>query len=72
MIALTATATKLTKDTILDVLLMDDPYEIKDSPNKLNLTYAVESGMSKDTDLQFYFGRLVDELKIKQIKQVSC
>ena len=28
MIALTATATKLTKDTILNVLPMDDPYEI--------------------------------------------
>ena len=68
MIALTATATKLTKDTILNVLLMDDPYEIKDSPNKLNVTYVVEC-MSKDTDLEFYFGWLIDELKIKQ---VSC
>lgn len=60
MIALTATATKLTEDTILNVLLMDDPYEIKDSPNKLNLTYVVEC-MSKDTDLEFYFGWLIDE-----------
>ena len=68
VIALTATATKLTKDTILNVLLMDDPYEIKDSPNKLNLTYVVEC-MSKDTDLEFYFGWLIDELKIKK---VSC
>ena len=66
MIALTATATKLTKDTILNVLLMDDPYEIKDSPNKLNLTYVVEC-MSKDTDLEFYFGWLIDELKIKKV-----
>ena len=68
MIALTATATKLTKDTIHNVLLMDDPYEIIDSPNKLNLTYIVEC-MSRDTDLEFYFGWLIDELKTKQ---VSC
>ena len=66
MIALTATATKLTKDTILNVLLMDDPYEIKDSPNKLNLTFLVEC-MSKDKDL--ILGWLIDELKVKK---VSC
>ena len=47
---------------------MDNPYEIKESPNKLNLTYIVEY-MHKDTDLEFYFGWLVDELKTKQ---VSC
>ena len=68
IIALTATATKLTKNTILNVLLMDNPYEIKESPNKLNLTYIVEC-MHTDTDLEFYFGWLVDELKTKQI---SC
>ena len=68
IIALTATATKLTKNTILNVLLMDNPYEIKESPNKLNLTYIVEC-MHKDTDLEFYFGWLVDDLKTKQ---VSC
>ena len=68
IIALTATATKLTKDTILNVLPMDNPHEIKESPNKLNLTYIVEC-MHKDTDLEYYFGWLVDELKTKQ---VSC
>ena len=68
IIALTATVTKLTKNAILNVLLMDNPYEIKESPNKLNLTYIVEC-MHKDTDLEFYFGWLVDELKTKQ---VSC
>ena len=47
---------------------MDNPYEIKESPNKLNLTYIVKC-MHKDTDLEFYFGWLVDELKVKQ---VSC
>ncbi|XP_068757874.1 uncharacterized protein [Montipora capricornis] len=68
IIALTATATKLTKDTFLNVLLMDNPYEIKESPNKLNLTYVVEC-MRKDTHLEFYFEWLIDELKTKQ---VSC
>ena len=66
MIAPTATATKLTKDTILNVLLMDNPDVIKESPNKLNLTYIVEC-MHKDTDLEFYFGWLIDELKSKQV-----
>ena len=61
MIALTATATKLTKDTILNVLLVENPYEIKESPNKSNVTYSVEY-MPKDSDHELYFGWLVDEL----------
>lgn len=61
MIALTATAIKLTKDTILNVLLMENPYEIKESPNKSNVTYSVEY-MPKDSDHELYFGWLVDEL----------
>ena len=61
MIALTATAIKLTKDTILNVLLMENPYEIKESPNKSNVTYSVEY-MPKDSDHELYFGWLADEL----------
>ena len=61
MIAPTATATKLTKDTILSVLLMENPYEMKESPNKSNVTYSVEY-MPKDSDHELYFGWLVDEL----------
>lgn len=41
MVALTATATKLTEDTIKKVLLMQNPFDIKESPNKVNLTYSV-------------------------------
>ena len=41
MVALTATATKLTEDTIKKVLLMQNPLDIKESPNKVNLTYNV-------------------------------
>lgn len=65
MIALTATASSLTKSVTLDMLLMKKPYEIKDSPNKLNITYAVEY-LAQDADLQDYFGWLIDELKLKQ------
>ena len=65
IIALTATATKLTKDTILNVLLMENPYEITESPSKLNITYAVEY-MQKDTEHELSFGWLVDELRTRQ------
>ena len=61
MIALTATATKLTKDTILNVPLMENPYEITESPNKSNVTYSVEY-ISKDSDHELCFGWLVNEL----------
>lgn len=41
MVALTATATKLTEDdTIKKVLLMQNPLDIKESPNNVNLTYS--------------------------------
>ena len=65
MVALTATATKLTKDTIQNVLLMENPYEITKSPNKQNITYSVEY-MQKDTVHELYFGWLADELTTRQ------
>ena len=61
VLALTATATQLTRDTILSLLEMQDVYEIKESPNKLNLTYVVEY-MDKDTELKYYFDWLTDQL----------
>ena len=67
MVALTATATKLTKDTILSLLNMENVEEIRESPNKLNVTYVVQY-MDKDTELEFYFGWLTDELKQNQEK----
>ena len=54
MIVSTATATKLTKATIMSVLLMQKPFEIKESPNKPNVTYVVEC-MRKDTEHKAYF-----------------
>ena len=58
MVALTATATKLTKDTIQNVLLMENPYEISKSPNKPNITYAVEY-MQKDTEPELFLAGLL-------------
>ncbi len=67
MIALTPTATKLTRDTILSLLNMESAVEIKESPNKLNVAYVVHN-MDKDTELEFYFDWLTDELKESQEK----
>lgn len=67
MVALTATATKLTRDTILSLLNMENVVEIKESPNKLNVAYVVQY-MDKDTELEFYFSWLTDELKHSQEK----
>ena len=65
MIALAATATQVTKETILSILCMDDCFKIEESPNKINVSYAVEC-MHKDTELEFYFIWLADELKSKE------
>ena len=62
MVALTATATKLTEDTIKNILLMQNPLEIKESPNKVNLTYSVTK-MDKDFDLEVYFEWLAEDIK---------
>ena len=62
MVALTATATKLTKDTIKKVLLMQNPLDIKESPNKVNLTYSVIK-MNKDCDLELFFEWLVEDIR---------
>lgn len=68
MIALTATATKLTKETIFNILLMEKPFEVQESPNKPNVTYIVKC-MQKDADHELYFEWLVKELKLKR---TSC
>ena len=69
MIALTATATGVTESTIFDILRMYDPVKFVESPDKPNITYAVEY-ISNDADLQDYFAWLVDNLK-KQGKQCN-
>ena len=69
MISLTATATKLTKATILSILLMDKPFEIQESPNKPNVTYVVEC-IQKEKDHEWYFEWLVEELLIRKTSSV--
>ena len=59
MIALTATGTNLTKETILNILLMEKSFEVQEGPNKPNVTYIVHC-MQKDTDHELYFEWLVE------------
>ena len=67
MIAVTATATKDSRDAIIDVLQMKDPYEIYESPEKSNVTYVVEA-IPTETNLQQCFEWLADELRIKGVE----
>ncbi|XP_022791375.1 mediator of RNA polymerase II transcription subunit 34-like isoform X1 [Stylophora pistillata] len=62
IVALTATATNKTRDTIFDILLMKEPYVIFDSPNKPNLTYSIHY-MEKEVDIVYYLGWLADDLR---------
>ena len=62
VIALTATATRLTRDTILNILDMECFVEIKESPNKTNIRYVVHS-MDKRTEHEEYFAWLTDTLR---------
>ena len=62
MMALTATATEETKETIIDVLRMKDVYEAAESPNQKNITYVVNY-MPKDSEVQDYLSWIVEEIK---------
>ena len=66
IIALSATATTVTRNTIYDVLLMENPFVVTESPNKVNIAYSV-TYMSRNADLEYYFGWLVDELKQQKV-----
>jgi len=61
IIALTATATTNTKETIIDVLLMENPHIITESPDKPNVAYSVYY-MPKNKDIEEHFQWLIDEL----------
>ena len=50
VVALTATATKLTRDTVFNLLNMKNAVEIQESPNKLNVVQY----MDKDMELESY------------------
>lgn len=61
-IALTATATKDTRDTIFEVLLMDGSHIVHEKPNKENIAYVVQY-MGKNASLAEYFSWIADEVK---------
>ena len=65
-VVLTATATEETKQEIFDVLLMDYPFIITESPNKTNVTYSV-SYINKYDKLNEVFKWLTDELLEKGV-----
>ena len=60
ILALTATATKSTLNTIMDVLAMENPCFVSESPDKQNMVYIVEC-MSKDSNFEEYFKWLADD-----------
>ena len=60
-IALTATATVDTKETIFEVLAMRDPHVIMESPNKDNISYVV-TYLNKNADLAQYFYWIANEV----------
>ena len=62
MLALTATATSATKQTIIDTLLMESPHIIYECPSKDNITYAVLY-VEKNKSPEECFGWLIEELE---------
>ena len=54
MIALTATSTRNTREIIMDVVLMENPYIVYESRNKLNAAFSVFH-MPKDTCIDSFF-----------------
>ena len=61
IMTLTATATRATRETIMDVLLMNHPHVILESPGKPNIAYSVYY-IPKDRCLRDDFQWLGDEL----------
>ena len=59
---LTATATTSTRQTITDILLMDNPHVIYENPSKANIACSVHY-MDKERSVEDYFRWLADELK---------
>ena len=66
MIATTATATHGTKQAIIDILCMDNPSDISESPDKPNIVYIVDY-IKKDSTLQQTFAWLGEEAKMNGI-----
>jgi hypothetical protein len=62
MVTVTATSTKHTREIIIDILQMENPHVIYESPNKPNITYSV-CYMQQDESVSTYFQWLVEEPK---------
>lgn len=62
MLALTATATSSTKETIINTLLMVNPHIIYECPSKENIAYAVHY-LEKNRSPEECFGWLIKELE---------
>ena len=61
ILSLTATATRETKQAIVDVLGMKNPYKIEESPEKPNVSYVV-GYMQRNQSLCHQFEGLVEEI----------
>lgn len=60
-VALTATATKDTTDTIFEVLIMKEPHIVEENPNKPNIAYVVKY-MDGNACLSDYFHGIAKEV----------
>lgn len=60
-VALTATATKDTRDTIFEVLIMKEPHIVEENPNKPNIAYVVKY-MERNARLSDYFHWIAKEV----------
>ena len=63
--AVTATATRKTKDTIISVLQLGTFVEVSQSPNKSNIAFGVQTMVKQNSIIQ-YFDWILDELKEKR------
>ena len=63
--AVTATASRQTKETIISVLRFGNFVEVSESPNKPNICYSIQT-MDKHTPLLQYFQWILNELKEKK------
>ena len=64
--AVTATASKQTKETLISVLRFGNFVEVSESPNKSNICYSIQT-IDKRTPLLQYFQWILNELREKEM-----
>ncbi|KAJ7369713.1 hypothetical protein OS493_036995 [Desmophyllum pertusum] len=67
MLALTATTTSSTRKTITDILMMEKPHVIYESPSKMNIAYSVHY-MENERSVEDHFQWLVNEIVERKTK----